>query len=319
MNIIATERPQDIKFKGKGTIEKLEGKILKGKETKFKSEISEKFSIKLEAHGKTLFVLKVIDDTTLEVDNAEDIHFEDNVEDYLILPKVDQTKVYDAGWKCLSEGKVLAIFPEGGSHDRTDLLPLKAGISIFCLGAIKKYKCNTQMICCGINYYKPHKLRSISILEFGTPYSIEPQQMERYNNSKTKREEIASVMEEVTRRLKDVKLRAKNYEEFLNIHLTRSLYIPDGVEANDKEKLVIERRLSEALDKSREFKDIQELMTDVDKYRNSLKFLHLSDWQVKTIYPSVISNTLHFIRSACIVFIAFTFGLPGIIYVLPFK
>jgi len=32
----------------------------------------------------------------------------------------------------LNEGKCFAIFPEGGSHDRTDLLPLKAGPVVFC-------------------------------------------------------------------------------------------------------------------------------------------------------------------------------------------
>ena len=34
----------------------------------------------------------------------------------------------------MNEGKVVGIFPEGGSHDRPDLLPIKAGISIMALG-----------------------------------------------------------------------------------------------------------------------------------------------------------------------------------------
>lgn len=43
-------------------------------------------------------------------------------------PKVDQTKVYDAVFDSLNSGGCVGIFPEGGSHDRTELLPLK-GIS----------------------------------------------------------------------------------------------------------------------------------------------------------------------------------------------
>ena len=43
-------------------------------------------------------------------------------------PKVDQTKVYDAVFDSLNGGGCVGIFPEGGSHDRTELLPLK-GIS----------------------------------------------------------------------------------------------------------------------------------------------------------------------------------------------
>lgn len=40
-------------------------------------------------------------------------------------PKVDQTKVYDAVFERLNIGGCVGIFPEGGSHDRTELLPLK--------------------------------------------------------------------------------------------------------------------------------------------------------------------------------------------------
>jgi glycerol-3-phosphate O-acyltransferase/dihydroxyacetone phosphate acyltransferase len=44
---------------------------------------------------------------------------------FRVAPKVDQTKVYDAVFEKLSSGGCIGIFPEGGSHDRTELLPLK--------------------------------------------------------------------------------------------------------------------------------------------------------------------------------------------------
>ena len=44
---------------------------------------------------------------------------------YKMAPKVDQTKVYDEVFKRLEANGCVAIFPEGGSHDRTELLPLK--------------------------------------------------------------------------------------------------------------------------------------------------------------------------------------------------
>lgn len=40
-------------------------------------------------------------------------------------PKVDQSKVYDAVFQRFDAGGCVCIFPEGGSHDRTELLPLK--------------------------------------------------------------------------------------------------------------------------------------------------------------------------------------------------
>lgn len=44
---------------------------------------------------------------------------------FKVAPKVDQTVVYDAVFEKLHEGGCVGIFPEGGSHDRTELLPLK--------------------------------------------------------------------------------------------------------------------------------------------------------------------------------------------------
>lgn len=53
-------------------------------------------------------------------------------------PKVDQTKVYDAVFERLNSGGCVGIFPEGGSHDRTELLPLKGKSQTLGLRAIEK-------------------------------------------------------------------------------------------------------------------------------------------------------------------------------------
>lgn len=48
---------------------------------------------------------------------------------FKVAPHIDQTKVYNAVFDRLNSGGCVGIFPEGGSHDRTDLLPLK-GVSL---------------------------------------------------------------------------------------------------------------------------------------------------------------------------------------------
>ena len=45
--------------------------------------------------------------------------------EYKTAPKIDQTKVYDSVFHRIQHGGCVCIFPEGGSHDRTELLPLK--------------------------------------------------------------------------------------------------------------------------------------------------------------------------------------------------
>jgi glycerol-3-phosphate O-acyltransferase/dihydroxyacetone phosphate acyltransferase len=53
----------------------------------------------------------------------------------------------------------IGIFPEGGSHDRTELLPLKAGVTLMALGAVDKYKVPVKIVPCGLNYFFGHKFR----------------------------------------------------------------------------------------------------------------------------------------------------------------
>lgn len=44
---------------------------------------------------------------------------------FRVAPKIDQTGVYDSVFQTLENGGCVGIFPEGGSHDRPDLLPFK--------------------------------------------------------------------------------------------------------------------------------------------------------------------------------------------------
>lgn len=44
---------------------------------------------------------------------------------FKVAPHVDQTQVYNAVFERLRNDGCIGIFPEGGSHDRPDMLPLK--------------------------------------------------------------------------------------------------------------------------------------------------------------------------------------------------
>lgn len=109
--------------------------------------------------------------------------------EYKTAPKVDQTKVYDSVFHRIQHGGCVCIFPEGGSHDRTELLPLKrtcillhaawkltmalAGLAIMALGALAEHpECGLKIVPCGMNYFHAHKFRSRAVVEFGTPIEV---------------------------------------------------------------------------------------------------------------------------------------------------
>lgn len=92
--------------------------------------------------------------------------------------------MYSAVYKKFSEGGCIGIFPEGecscrrtlsfifdaqwlpstgGSHDRTDFLPLKHGLAIMALGAMAANpECKVKIVPVGVSTAYPHFASSVS-------------------------------------------------------------------------------------------------------------------------------------------------------------
>ena len=62
-----------------------------------------------------LIVSRVIDDSTVQIDNPDSFKLESANEAYTIMPKIDQKETFGVTWHLLNEGKVVGIFPEVSS------------------------------------------------------------------------------------------------------------------------------------------------------------------------------------------------------------
>lgn len=130
-------------------------------------------------------------------------------------PKVDQTKVYDDVFGKLGHGGCVGIFPEGGSHDRTELLPLKAGVAIMALGAVARSPdCGVKIVPCGMNYFHAHKFRSRAVIEFGQPVDVPPELVEEFTNG-SRRNAIGSMLEIVYDSLVGVTVTSPDYDTLM--------------------------------------------------------------------------------------------------------
>ena len=103
-------------------------------------------------------VKEVLSDTQLSLKSPGAVSFTADEEySFKIAPKIDQSSVYEHAWNLLHEEGCVGIFPEGGSHDRTELLPLKAGVSIMALGSLARFKdMKLYIVSCGLKYFKPY-------------------------------------------------------------------------------------------------------------------------------------------------------------------
>jgi hypothetical protein len=125
-------RPQDLVYTGKGTIflDSFDPTLVRGNFTLFTKQLAPRYFLILSKTIK-LEVVEVVSDTAIRIrQKVDDQPTLMALKDgggirYKIMPYVDQKALYERVNQKLSDGECITIFPEGGSHDRTELLPLK--------------------------------------------------------------------------------------------------------------------------------------------------------------------------------------------------
>lgn len=125
--------------------------------------------------------------------------------------------MYSAVYQKLTEGGCIGIFPEGGSHDRTDLLPLKAGVSIMALGALSANPdLRLRIVPVGLSYFHPHRFRSRAVVEFGSPIEVPKEFVQDFEKGgEFKKSAIGEMMELVVDGLKSVTVRTPDFETLM--------------------------------------------------------------------------------------------------------
>lgn len=89
---------------------------------------------------------------------------------------------FRAGRELLQRGGAIALFPEGVSHNETQLLPVKTGAARIALGALALPKdespssqlTSLQIVPTGLYYTSKTSFRSEALLRFGKPFAVHP-------------------------------------------------------------------------------------------------------------------------------------------------
>ncbi|KAF2136738.1 uncharacterized protein K452DRAFT_353825 [Aplosporella prunicola CBS 121167] len=200
---------------------------------------------------------------------------------FKVAPKVDQSKVYDAVFEKLNDGGCVGIFPEGGSHDRTELLPLKAGVAIMALGALAANpESGLKIVPVGMNYFHAHKFRSRAVIEFGTPVDIPPELIDLYKKGE-RREAVGRLLEHVYNALVAVTVTSPDYDTLMLIQAVRRLYNPKGKKLPLPMVIELNRRLVKGYTKYKDDPRIVNLKKAVLDYNKRLMQLNIRDHQVE--------------------------------------
>ncbi|KAI8988801.1 hypothetical protein BDB01DRAFT_842323 [Pilobolus umbonatus] len=320
LHAIPVVRPQDLAVKGTGKllVDEQSEFIVRGENTRFTQEVGPRDLISVNKSIK-LLVLEVISDTELKLKspmNSDEMHVISTGRNFKIIPHINQSVLYEKVHERFNKGGSILIFPEGGSHDRPEMLPLKAGFSIMALSAIAQNRnLNIKIVPVGLNYFHPHRFRSRAVVSYGTPISIKPELVEKYmKGGAEKHEAIAELLNTGYEGLKSVTINSPSYDVSMLITTARRLYKPAA-----QRKL----RLDQVVELNRRFligykyfeKDprLTELTQRIQAYNNTLKYFHLTDHQVarpqKTGYSAA---TIFIARLFKLIFLSL-FGFPSVL------
>jgi len=198
------------------------------------------------------------------------------------LPFVDQQDMYRHVYQRLKEGGCIGIFPEGGSHDRTDLLPLKAGVSVMALGAMANDpSVKVKIVPVGLSYFHPHRFRSRAVVEFGAAMDVPEQFVEMFKEGgNSKREAVSKLLDLIYDGLKTVTIRAPDYDTLMLIQAARRLYKSPGQHLTLGQVVELNKRFLEGYVHLKDEPQVQALRDKVLKYNRLVRDLGLRDHQV---------------------------------------
>ncbi|CDW98442.1 hypothetical protein [Sporisorium scitamineum] len=202
---------------------------------------------------------------------------------YSCLPFVDQTQMYAKVYEKLAEGGCLGIFPEGGSHDRTDLLPLKAGVVIMALGAMSANRdLNVRIVPVGLSYFHPHKFRSRAVVEFGSPIDVPRELVGLFDEGgEGKRKAVGEMMDIVYDGLKGVTLRAPDFETLMVVQAGRRLYRAPGQSVSLGQTVELNRKFIMGYLQFKDEPRVVKLREEILRYNKKLRYAGLRDHQVE--------------------------------------
>ncbi|CAO3634555.1 unnamed protein product [Mucor hiemalis] len=330
INAIPVIRPQDLAKEGEGRIQLLNRKTdplrIIGIDTKFTTQLKPRDSIMLPKGSGISEVVQVISDTEVLIKKefkelrALALLTSNEGSPFKCVPHIEQDSVYKCVHDELNNGRGITIFPEGGSHDRAEILPLKAGVTLMALGAMAKYEgLDVKIVPVGLNYFHAHRFRSRAVIEFGNPITVSDELVRKFKSGgNEKREACASLLDTIYNALKTVTINAGSYETLMLIQAARRLYKPAHRKLHLSQVVDLNRRFLIGYNLFKDDPKVIELQQRVMAYNQLLKYHGIKDHQVSKTNNNNSTRMLWLlIKRIFILTILGLWAFPGAILNLP--
>ena len=177
-------------------------------------------------------------------------------------------KAFENMFSVLAAGGTIGIFPEGLSHDESQLTKLKTGAARLALGGATKISQPVTIVPCGLTFIHPKRFRSRVLVQFGPPLVIEP-------GRSTEPETVRTVTGEIDQAMRRLTINAPDWETVRALDVVRRLYQPQEISIEDRVEL--SRRFNQYYSTVALDPKVIGLMSRVRVYQEKLDELGLTD------------------------------------------
>ncbi|KAH8739432.1 SCT1/Gpt2p-like glycerol-3-phosphate acyltransferase signal peptide plus 3 transmembrane domain [Cryptosporidium ryanae] len=291
---ISVQRPQDLRYAGIGGLIWNNGTDtrIRGIKTRFKIDLKFQDTIIIEDLKISRKIVDVISDNELIIDKQIDVEYSANFTEgypFFILPKIDQSSVYEEVNDAMRNGNAIGIFPEGGSHDRTTLLPLKPGVALMALTSMLEGAEDLLIVPVGLNYYEPHKSFSSAVVEVGQPIPVTLELAQKYEENPN--EAVKELLSMIEKGMNSVLLSARDYTTLNCIRLCVQLYPPDRTPLSQDNYYLLHQLFSQFFWALHDDPELEHLRKELCEYEDTINHYGVPDkevWQLKQPLSSAI-------------------------------
>eukprot|EP00922_Rhytidocystis_sp_ex-Travisia-forbesii_P025428 GHVS01037334.1.p1 GENE.GHVS01037334.1~~GHVS01037334.1.p1 ORF type:complete len:704 (-),score=108.84 GHVS01037334.1:461-2572(-) len=227
---------------------------------------------------------------------------------FTIQPKVDQTEVYDAVSDSLKDGDTIGIFPEGGSHDRTTLLPLKPGVAVMALCSVLEGAEDVMILPVGLAYHQVDRFQSRATINIGMPIPITEEMAQAYQQDR--RAATGKLLTQVEEGLRNCTLTAEDYDTMDCVKLCSGLFPPERLRVSQDRHHALHLRFATLFWRFGSHPKLVELKSVLNTYKRHLREYSILDDEVWHLKQSTAGATLSLVEKCGAIALAAVLGLP---------
>jgi glycerol-3-phosphate O-acyltransferase/dihydroxyacetone phosphate acyltransferase len=204
----------------------------------------------------------------------------------------------------LKKGGAIAIFPEGVSHDKPNLQPLKTGAARIALGSVSSGKnpgsLDLRIVPVGLFYTEKTTFRSEALLHFGESFPVAPVELDEHGQPP--REVVKELTVKIETALREVTLNAESDADLAVARIAEDVFTSvTPHEENLAERMeFLQKFVSDAPteDDAKLEKKLAEYNKNLDRLGIESEFLALADFSKKFVLKHAFLRSWHLILLA---------------------